>query len=202
MNEVDIPASDATEFVPVSWMERDPARLARDQREVHDFTPSLEYISPSHEGSLHGGWIGQIPCWPFERSRPAALGDLLGQSELEIYLSYSSAHPMVPPVIYPLNPTPTFWERTQSAWHVAPDGSLCLLQSLGGWQPEASIVDLLLKAAGWRIEYALMKSGSINQMSVNGIVSDPSYDHLIAEAVASLKSTKIADHDRCPDAQP
>ena len=107
----------------------------------------------------------------------------MGEHGLLFVLEYSAAHPMLPPTIYLVRPEPEIEEQTQATWHVAPGGSLCLLQSEGAWQPEASITELMLKAAGWHIEYALMKAGVIDRMTVNGIVSDPSSDHLIAAAV-------------------
>ncbi|MDF9277737.1 hypothetical protein P4U43_08040 [Arthrobacter sp. EH-1B-1] len=182
---------------PVLWTEREPVRLARDQDEVRAFAPLLEYKSPADEDGLpHGGWVGELPRWPFERPQPEALEGLLGAQGLRVLVAYSAAHPMVPPTIYSIDPEPSVWEQTQSAWHVAPGGSLCLLQSDGGWQPEASITELLAKASGWRIEYALMKAGVIDRMSVNGIVSDPSYDHLIEDAVQQITvTTESADED-------
>ncbi|WP_067514228.1 hypothetical protein [Nocardia puris] len=52
------------------------------------------------------------------------------------------------------------------------------------------MTELLAKAAGWRIEYAMMKAGVIEQMSVNGIVSDSLQDHLVAHA-----AHRTTDHD-------
>ncbi len=174
---------------PVLWTEREPVRLARDRNEVQAFAPLLEYQSPSADGLPHGGWIGVLPRWPFDRPQPESLNELLGDKELRVLVICSAAHPMVPPTIYSVDPKPSIWEQTQSAWHVAPGGSLCLLQSDGGWQPEASLTELLAKASGWRIEYALMKAGVINEMSVSGIVSDPSNDHLIDRAIQRTDPT-------------
>lgn len=184
-------------YSPVFWTDCEPARLARDQDEVHAFAPLLEYQSPADDGLPHGGWIGILPRWPFERPQPEALDQLLGDHELQVLVVYSAAHPMVPPAIYSLDPEPSIWEQSQSAWHVAPGGSLCLLRSDGCWQPEASITELLAKASGWRTEYALMKAGVIDQMSVNGIVSDPSYDHLIVRAIQ--RASAIPDPDNAGD---
>lgn len=173
-------------IAPILWMQAEPARLARDQAEVAAFAPLLEYCGPdltADNAISHGGWVGELPRWPFDRAEPRSLDDLIGERGLRLAMLYSAAHPMVPPVVYPLDPEPLLMEQTQSAWHVAPGGSLCLLQSLGAWRPEASITDLLAKAAGWRVEYALMKAGVIEQMSIDGIVSDSSFDHLIAQAV-------------------
>lgn len=187
---------------PVLWTEREPVRLARDQDEVRAFAPLLDYQSPADDGLPHGGWIGVLPRWPFERPQPEALDELLGDHELRVLVVYSAAHPMVPPAIYSLDPEPSIWEQTQSAWHVAPGGSLCLLQSDGGWQPEASLTELLAKASGWRIEYTLMKAGVIDEMTVNGIVSDPSYDHLIDRAVQRPSAPQNPDDVEDADVSP
>ncbi|WP_350349064.1 hypothetical protein ABIQ69_03755 [Agromyces sp. G08B096] len=179
---------------PVLWIVSEPGRLARDRDEIRAFAPRLEYKSPTSD-LPHGGWIGALPRWPFDRPQPEGLNELLGDDAFHVLVAYSAAHPMVPPAIYSLDPEPTIWEQTQSAWHVAPGGSLCLLQSDGGWQPEASLTELLAKASGWRIEYGLMKAGVIDQMSVNGIVSDPSYDHLIVQAAAATGAADEGDSD-------
>jgi hypothetical protein len=90
---------------------------------------------------------------------------------------------MVPPDFWPRSPEPKIEERSQSVWHVLPSGALCLIQSLGHWQPEASLTELLLKAAGWRLEYQLMKAGRIDRMTESGIVSSGDHDELLAEDV-------------------
>jgi hypothetical protein len=170
---------------PILWFEAEPQRLLRDIDEVAAFAPGLRYLGPGEHEYIafpHGGWLGELPPWPFDRPQPEHVNALLGHAEFQVIVQYSPAHPMVPPVVYPLDPEPELIEQTQSAWHVAPGGSLCLLQNLGGWQPEASITELLAKACGWRIEYALMKAKVIEKMSISGIVSDPSFDDLITVA--------------------
>lgn len=177
---------------PILWTEAEPARLERDQAEVAAFAPQLEYCAPgSGVDSVfrHGGWAGELPKWPFNRSQPDGLDELIGENGLRMALIYSPAHPMVPPLIFPIDPVPTIQEQTQAAWHVAPGGSLCLFQSEGAWQPETSITNLLAKAAGWRIEYALMKAGAIERMSLRGIVSDASLDSLIPECAQRKTDT-------------
>jgi hypothetical protein len=62
------------------------------------------------------------------------------------------------------------------------DGSLCLLQDDAAWTGRDSVVDLLLKAAGWRVEYALMRAGVIEAMTLRGIVDDDQLDHLVTPA--------------------
>ncbi|EAX1138050.1 hypothetical protein AAT30_25245, partial [Salmonella enterica] len=104
----------------------------------------------------------------------------------EVVLEYPAAYPMIEPTIHPLSPVPEIYERTQATWHVLPTGALCLLQSTGAWIPEASVTELLLKAAGWRLEYALMKIGAIERMSEAGIVSDASHDYLLAKDATGL----------------
>ena len=174
---------------PVFWQDAEPARLERDRREVAMFAPNLDYhgFDPSGIGeNIHGGWFGELPLWPFERSAPEGLEELIGSTGLVVAVVYSAAHPMIAPTIFPVSVEPTLQEESRSVWHVAPGGSLCLLQSEGGWNPEASITELLAKAAGWRIEYALMKRGAIQEMSVRGIVTDSSFDHLITKYACTV----------------
>ncbi|MDJ0356628.1 hypothetical protein [Paenarthrobacter sp. PH39-S1] len=183
---------------PIFWTDAEPARLQRDRTEVTGFASLLEYHAPDSStdgGFIHGGWFGELPRWPFDRPAPEGLQELIGEKGLSVAVMYSAAHPMVPPTIFPVSIEPTFQEETQSAWHMAPGGSLCLLQSEGAWQPEASITELLAKAAGWRVEYALMKLGVIQSMSVRGIVSDPSFDHLVT-ASARTRQDPSASRER------
>lgn len=175
----------------ILWSEADPARLARDREEMAQFAPGVEFIEPRSDldsAHPHGGWRGELPRWPFDRPEPAGLDALLGSEGLVFTMVYAPAHPMLPPAIYPERPEPLWEEETQTVWHVAPGGALCLLQSDGAWKPEASITELLLKAAGWRIEYALMKAGVIDTMTVNGIVSDASLDGLIEQHAGASHS--------------
>ena len=98
----------------------------------------------------HGGWHGTLPLWPFDRHAPDGLDALTDGTGLKFNthlpgrLSHGSC-----PHIWPLAPEPEMVERTQATWHVLPSGGLCLLQSDGAWQPEASLVELL--AQGGRL---------------------------------------------------
>lgn len=179
---------------PVDWMDAEPARLERDCVDMATFAPDAEFIPPptgAHGASVHHGlWTGVLPVWPFERAEPVGLRELTKDNGLRFVLYYTAAYPMVPPLVYACGPEPELEERTQNRWHVAPGGSLCLLQSNGAWIPESSIVELLLKAAGWRIEYALMKAGLVDSMLTNGMVSDSSRDHLLAEAATGGKANQ------------
>lgn len=162
---------------PIPWWQAEPSRLERDRAEIAVACPDLDF-----EKEGEGSWTGVLPRWPFDRPEPLGLADLVGETGLRIELKYVPAYPMVLPVLWPRDPVPELIERTQQSWHVLPIGALCLLQSEADWDPRNSVVDLLLKAAGWRVEYALMKAGVIERMSTNGIVNDGTHDHLVPHA--------------------
>lgn len=161
----------------VTWWQCEPRRLARDQREISETFPDLRW-DPTGAGK----WSGRLPVWPFTRPRPQGLDELVNGAGLLVQVLYGHAYPVVPPVIIPLDPEPDLVARTQHQWHTNGNGSLCLMQSDAAWTARDSIVSLLLKAAGWRIEYELMKRGLLETMSVNGIVSDNVTDALITAA--------------------
>ncbi|MEU4740675.1 hypothetical protein AB0G02_09420 [Actinosynnema sp. NPDC023658] len=169
--------------VPVSWWECEPRRLARDQREVAELFPELTWCG---EGA--GRWEGRLPRWPFHRPEPTGLAELVGQDGMPIRVQYGHAYPMVPPAIFPLDPEPELIEYRQTRFHVMGDGSLCLLQDYSTWTGRQSVTELLLKAAGWRVEYALLKSGVVESMTINGIVNDASRDHLVGQALEQLSA--------------
>ena len=175
-------------LVPVLWHEAETDRLARDIEEISRFAPGLEFEPGPGNGlvSHHGRWHGRLPVWPMERPEPHGLSTVV-PTGLTVEVWYSAAYPMLPPAIYPLDPQPLLLERSQHDWHVAPDGSLCLLQTLASWDPRWSIVELLRRACGWRIEYVLMKAHLVESMTLWSIVDDASRDHLISEA-ASLEA--------------
>lgn len=166
------------------WTEAEPSRLERDRADVLALVAEAVFEAPqvTPAGSVlhHGRWTGQLPAWPFDRPAPPGLHLLIAQG-LVFDLRYSSAYPMLPPTVYPESPSPAFEAHSQHRWHVAPGGGLCLLQHDGLWDPAAKISDLLLKAAGWRIEYELMVAGRIDTMTLGGIVDDPCLDERIAE---------------------
>lgn len=181
-------------LAPVLWHKAEAARLARDIEEITGFAPGLEFEPGPGNGLVphHGRWHGQLPVWPMERPEPAGLSALV-PAGLTVEVWYSAAYPMLPAALYPVDPEPLLVERSQHDWHVAPDGSLCLLQTLASWDPRWSIVELLRRASGWRVEYALMKSGVVESMTLRSIVDDASRDHLVGEAAALAPGSPSAD---------
>ncbi|MCO1575620.1 hypothetical protein M8C13_07590 [Crossiella sp. SN42] len=165
------------DIAPINWWDAEPGRFARDRDEVTGRFPELTWTS-----SGAGRWGGSLPMWPLERPEPPGLWRLLGGAGLQVVIAYRQAYPMVPPRIYPVAPRPKPVECTQHRWHVNGDGSLCQFQTDTAWDPRDSICDLILKAAAWRVEYALMKAGALEQMTLHGIVSDPALDDLITTA--------------------
>ncbi|WP_083739556.1 hypothetical protein [Mycobacterium sp. MS1601] len=157
------------------WWHHEPGRLDADRRQLNERFPGLTWSA--HE---NGQWAGELPMWPFDRDPPDGLGALLGGRGLEVLVRCGQAYPVAAPRIVPLDPQPEIAERTQQRWHVNGDGTLCLFQSEAVWTPRATLADVLLKAAGWRIEYALMKTGLIDTMTINGVVTDNALDATIA----------------------
>ncbi|NJP97104.1 hypothetical protein HCN51_48090 [Nonomuraea sp. FMUSA5-5] len=172
---------------PINWWVAEPARFARDRAEVAARFPALTWTS---DGA--GGWEGRLPMWPLDRPEPPGLAALLGGTGMEVVIAYGQAYPMVPPRIYPVDPRPEPVECTQHRWHVNGDGSLCQFQTDTAWDPRDSICDLIMKAAAWHVEYALMKAGVLDQMSLHGIVSNPAVDHLIITASENAYSGRDA----------
>lgn len=160
---------------PEPWWKSEPHRWERDRNEITDRFPELSW-----EPDGAGAWEGRLPLWPFERAQPAGLAEWTDSRGLHLRLGYSQAYPMIAPQIYPLEPEPLRVEWTQHRWHVNGDGSLCLLRTPSAWTGREPVTDLLLKAAGWRIEYALLKHGAIEEMTENGIVDDDRHDHLLS----------------------
>lgn len=156
----------------ISWTVAEPGALAREQYAVSEVAPDLDWWE--NDGAC--GWSGQAPVWPLERNQPLGLGRYLGGRRLTIDVVYSAAHPMAPPKIWPVDPEPEFLARTQHRWHVNGDGSLCLLQAADDWDGQGTAADLVVKAAGWFLEYLLLSDGVIDAMTESGIVSDASLD--------------------------
>ena len=160
---------------PASWWQREPRRWEQDRQAINEQFPDLRW-DPGGAGM----WQGVLPLWPFQRPQPAALADWTGGRGLTVCLMYTQAYPLLAPSIYPLDPEPLRVEWTQHRWHVNGDGSLCLLREPSAWTGREPVTDLLLKAVGWRVEYALLKNGAIEEMTESGIVEDARHDQLLA----------------------
>lgn len=159
----------------VSWWQAEPSRLRRDQSEMLEAFPEVTFVEEEQ-----GGWRGRLPLWPFERPEPDGLVTLTQGKGLLFELRYGAAYPLVYPWIFPLDPEPEPMELTQTRWHVLGNGALCLFRTQQDWDPASSVVELLRKAAGWRIEYALLKRGVREDMTLAGIVRDCALDELFA----------------------
>lgn len=175
---------DRPEYAAIPWWEAEPSRFARDQREIAASFPELAW----HDVGA-GVWSGWLSMWPLERPEPVGLTFLLGGRGMQVEIAYRQAYPMVPPRIFPVDPRPEPVECTQHRWHVNSNGSLCQFQTDTAWDPRDSVCDLIVKAAAWRIEYALMKAGALDQMTLHGIVSDSSLDDLITISGQQLDNT-------------
>lgn len=170
------------------WWDDQPAALARVLADLRDANFDLTWST-----SLGGVLEGRLPPWPFGRSAPELLSALVPQGLLvEVHLGQS--FPMLCPKVFPQDPLPPFDRWTQHRWHVNGDGSLCQLQSADAWDPSTSVVDVLRKAAGWRVEYALVEADAVAAMSLSGIVSDDSLDGLVVEAARAV-AAKVTPND-------
>lgn len=164
----------------VAWWQAEPRRLRRDREEVALAFPELAFWEQGQ-----AGWAGRLPVWPFDRPEPPGLHDLVPDG-VDILLAYGPAYPVVSPMIYPLDPEPLPLELTQARWHVLGNRALCLFQTQADWDPASSVVDLLRRAAGWRVEYALLKADALEKMSLTGIVNDDSLDPLITTTAVGM----------------
>jgi len=162
----------------VSWLDAEPQQLAREKNAMAQVAPELAWV----DDDPAGGWAGVVPPWPFARPQPEQLEEFLDGRRLRIRVEYSQAHPMVEPTVRPIEPEPDPMYRTQQDWHVNGDGSLCLLQQARDWSPTDTAADLVVKAAGWFLEYLLMEQGRITAMTTRGIVTDDSLDELLTPA--------------------
>jgi hypothetical protein len=159
----------------VSWLAAEPGQLVREKNAMTRVAPELVWV----DDDPAGGWEGVVPPWPFARPQPEQLEEFLAGRRLRIRIEYSQAHPMVEPVVRPIEPEPDPMYRTQHQWHVNGDGSLCLLQEAQDWSPTDTAADLVVKAAGWFLEYLLMEQGRLGAMTTNGIATDNSLDVLL-----------------------
>lgn len=188
------PPHGAGKHGPISWWQEEPDRYERDCREIADLLPTLAWCEPERAVRGAGGWCGRLPLWPFTRPAPDGLPDIGDGLLLE--LVYSQAYPAIAPKIFPLDPEPRLAHYTHHRWHLNGDGSLCLLQGAADWTGRESVTDLLLKAAGWRVEFALMHAALVDSMTENGIVERDDRDSLIDELSAARAAPRVVKEDR------
>lgn len=160
-----------------TWLDAEPDQVRKEQEAMAEVAPEMEWLADE----LAGGWQGFAPAWPFERSAPSGLVELLGSQRLQLRVVYSQGYPMVEPKLVPLDPNPPADRRILHSWHLNGDGSLCLLQSADAWTGRDTTAELVAKASGWFIEYLLMERGLIQAMTEEGLHSDDSLDALIGE---------------------
>jgi len=158
----------------VSWQVAEPAVLAREQSAMTAIAPGMVW----QDDNPAGGWQGVAPEWPFERPRPGGLDDFLAGACMTVRVQYLQAHPMVAPLVYPLDPPVDYGVWTLHDWHINGDGSLCLLQRASDWTGRSTAVDLIVKAAGWFLEYLLLERQVRSSMTECGIVHDDALDGL------------------------
>jgi hypothetical protein len=164
----------------LTWWQVEPDLLRREQRAMTALAPELAWVPAGP-----GGWAGLAPIWPFERPAPPGLMGLLAGRRLQLEVQYGHAFPVVAPKVWSIDPQPTLEQRTQHAWHVNGDGSLCLLRDAAAWTGRDPAAELVVKAAGWFIEYLLLTDGRIEEMTSAGIATDPCLDGLITEAAGT-----------------
>jgi hypothetical protein len=165
----------AVELPGLRWFDAEPARLAAEQAAMTAVAPELSWS----DAAPGGGWEGLAPVWPFPRPRPSRLDDFLAGRRLRLGVACSQAHPMVAPKLWPLHPEPEIAQRTVHDWHVNGDGSLCLLQTAAAWTGAELAAELVVKAAGWFLEFLLMQAGVVQAMTSDGIAGSDELDHLL-----------------------
>jgi len=169
----------------LSWWQVEPDLLRREQQAMAALAPELAWV-PAGPGQ----WVGLAPIWPFERPAPPGLIGLLAGRRLQLEVRYSHAFPVVAPKVWSIDPQPALEQRTQHAWHVNGDGSLCLLRDAAAWTGREPAAELVIKAAGWFIEYLLLSDGRIEEMTSAGIATDSCLDGLITEAVGAPRGAE------------
>lgn len=166
----------------ITWWAAEPELQAAEHAAITTSFPGLKWV-----GTSAGSWVGELQPWPFERPAPEDLSFLLGEAPFTITVKYGHAFPASPPAVF-VTPTPPIELRSFTDYHVLGDGSLCLLRDADQWTTLSQTTDLILKAAGWRIEYALFQLGKINKLTESGIVVDTSFDPLITATIEEIRS--------------
>lgn len=168
-------------FEPRSWWVDDPARLELERKDLESVAPDLIWVP---EGA--GRFEGEIPLWPFVRPEPVGLRGLVNTPG-RVRIEYRQAFPAVPPIVICERPEPAIELRSFEAFHILPNGALCLLRDADQWTLNSPTSELLLKASGWVVEYALLQAGAVERMTPSGIVEDDQLDALITATAQEKK---------------
>lgn len=163
----------------LSWWQDEPARLRLEREQMLQAAPDLRWL----EDEPSGGWEGPVPLWPFERPAPFSLSASVPPLQVRIVCGH--AFPMCEPRVVPLNTDLPTAVLGWTAWHVAPDMSLCLLQEASSWDPRDTCAQLIPKISGWYLEFLLMSAGRIEAMTVHGITANTSLDPAVGALIAS-----------------
>ena len=157
----------------VPWPTAEPTRYSAELEAMAQVAPGLAW----NEVAL--AWTGELPPWPFARPAPPTLEQFLAGRRFLARVQYSQGFPMVAPRIVPVDPQPDPIVRTRHDWHVNGDGTLCLFRQASDWDGDGTAAELVVKAAGWFLEYLLMEAGRIEEMTEAGVVNDDRLDHLL-----------------------
>lgn len=174
------------ERVRQSWVAAEPTVLRREQAAMRERAPDMAWSDnvTAPDGRQGAGCEGLAPAWGSERPQPPGVDELLAGRRLRLQVIYREGSPMVPPMLFPVDPEPPPDRRTQHYWHINPDGSLCLLRSADDWQPTDTAADLVCKASGWLIEYLLIEEGHMDGMTMRGIYASTGIDPILARLAA------------------
>src|SRR5262245_1284367 len=108
-------ASGPVSLEPIRWWEAHPARLALELDAMAAVAPEVAWTDAAGR-CCGGGWEGLCPVWPFQRPQPLGLDNFLDARRFRIRVRLSPAHPLVSPIVYPLDPEPDIRVRTLQAW--------------------------------------------------------------------------------------
>ena len=156
----------APDVEAIRWWQEDPVRFAAECAAMKEAAPDLRW---SDEGL--GGWSGEVPLWPFPRTPPRSLSDLVKGRRVQVTVACWPAHPMLAPLVRPHVELP-IEALGLNTWHLLPNGALCLFRGTSWWDPARLVADLVPKISGWYIEYHLMMSRRIDRMPDRGIDGD------------------------------
>jgi hypothetical protein len=164
-----------------SWTDAEPRILRREVEAMNEHAPEMAWHDEvvGLDGKAGKGWEGLAPVWAGDRSKPKGVDGLLAGRQLRLKVVYREAFPTVPPMLFPVDPSPPLERRTQHYWHLNPNGSLCLMRGAEDWAQTDTAAALVRKASGWFIEYLLVEAGAIDGMTTSGIFKSTGIDPVL-----------------------